>query len=139
MRRAMQHLVDKGLVVRRRGIGTRIVSPKVRRSLELSSLFDDLTSSGQRPATSVLRYGPIEADEIVAAALDVPVGTEVLQVERLRSAMDQPIAKLTNYLRPRTLTASTSDLEQHGLYELIRAAEPLTHFPPAREWPRKTE
>lgn len=127
MRRAMQHLVDKGLVVRRRGIGTRIVSPKVRRSLELSSLFDDLTSSGQRPATSVLRYGPIEADEIVAAALDVPVGTEVLRVERLRSAMDQPIAKLTNYLRPRTLTASTSDLEQHGLYELIRAAGVLLH------------
>ncbi|MCW2756646.1 MAG: transcriptional regulator, partial [Nocardioidaceae bacterium] len=36
MRRAMQHLVDKGLVVRRRGIGTRVVQPTVRRRLELS-------------------------------------------------------------------------------------------------------
>ena len=38
MRRAMQHLVDKGLVVRRRGIGTRVVQPKLRRPLELTSL-----------------------------------------------------------------------------------------------------
>ena len=35
MRRAMQHLVDKGLVVRRRGVGTRVVQPKLRRPLEL--------------------------------------------------------------------------------------------------------
>ena len=33
MRRAMRHLVDKGLVVRRRGIGTRVVQPEVRRPL----------------------------------------------------------------------------------------------------------
>ena len=33
MRRAMQTLVDKGLVVRRRGIGTRVVQPKMRRPL----------------------------------------------------------------------------------------------------------
>lgn len=127
MRRAMQHLVEKGLVVRRRGIGTRVVSPQVRRSLELSSLFDDLRRGGQRPGTSVLSYGPVEADETVAAALGVATGSEVLRVVRLRSAMDQPLAKLTNYLRARTLTATATDLEQHGLYELIRTAGVLLH------------
>src|SRR5919107_5174041 len=54
MRRAMQHLVDKGMVVRRRGVGTRVVQPKVRRPLELSSLYDDLTTAGRRPTTQVL-------------------------------------------------------------------------------------
>lgn len=49
MRRAMQTLVDKGLIVRRRGIGTRVVQPKVRRPLELTSLYDDLTHSGATP------------------------------------------------------------------------------------------
>jgi DNA-binding transcriptional regulator YhcF (GntR family) len=53
MRRAMQHLVDKGLLVRRRGIGTRVVSAKVRRSLELTSLHDDLYGEvGRIPARS---------------------------------------------------------------------------------------
>ena len=56
MRRAMQHLVDKGLVVRRRGIGTRVVQPKLRRSLELTSLYDDLTRAGRKPTTEVLSF-----------------------------------------------------------------------------------
>ena len=127
MRRAMQHLVDKGLVVRRRGIGTRIVSPQVRRTLELSSLFDDLSRSGQRPGTTMISSGPVPADAEVAAALNVPAGTEVLRLVRLRSAMDQPIAKLTNYLRRDTVAIDPAQLETRGLYELIRAAGVLLH------------
>src|ERR1700709_515748 len=51
MRRAMQTLVDKGLVVRRRGIGTRVVQPKMRPPLELTSLYDDLNRAGRKPTT----------------------------------------------------------------------------------------
>src|SRR6476661_4019305 len=54
MRRAMDYLVDRGLIVRQRGVGTRVVSPKVRRSLNLTSLYDDMAASGQRPRTRVL-------------------------------------------------------------------------------------
>jgi GntR family transcriptional regulator len=120
IRRAMQDLVDKGLIVRRRGIGTRVVQPKVRRPLELSSLFEDLAGSGQTPTTVVLEAGLVPSDETVAAQLDVPTGTEVLKIVRLRSAVGNPIAKLTNYL-PETVGELTSkDLEEHGLYELMR-------------------
>ena len=62
MRRAMQHLVDKGLVVRRRGIGTRVVQPKLRRPLELTSLNDDLSRAGRKPTTEVLSFESVEAD-----------------------------------------------------------------------------
>ena len=47
MRRAMQYLVDRGMLVRKRGIGTQVVRAKVKRPVELSSLWDDLASSGQ--------------------------------------------------------------------------------------------
>ena len=40
-RRAIQDLVDKGLLVRRRGIGTQVVHGEVSRKVELTSLFDD--------------------------------------------------------------------------------------------------
>src|SRR5881392_2893401 len=54
VRQTMQYLVDKGLIVRRPGIGTRVVvSPRIRPTLELTSLWDDLTRTGQRPATKV--------------------------------------------------------------------------------------
>ena len=69
LRRAMQHLVDKGLVVRRRGIGTRVVQPKVRRSLELTSLYDDLEATARRPTTRVLANEVVPASDEAAEAL----------------------------------------------------------------------
>src|ERR1700733_12843466 len=39
MRRAIQELVDKGLLVRRRGIGTQVVHGRVKRPMDLTSLF----------------------------------------------------------------------------------------------------
>jgi GntR family transcriptional regulator len=122
MRKAMEYLVNKGLIVRQRGVGTRVVSPKVRRSLELTSLFDDLTSSGQRPTTTVLSNTIVDCPAEVAEALEVPDGSPVLMIVRLRSALDQPIARMTNYLPAQRLSITTDALEEQGLYQLLRQA-----------------
>jgi len=122
MRRAMQHLVDKGLLVRRRGIGTRVVSPKVRRSLELTSLHDDLTREGQRPTTRLLSLTSVQAPAELALAMALQTGDPVLEIVRLRSALDQPIAKMTNYLPPGLLDVGGDALEARGLYDLLRGA-----------------
>jgi GntR family transcriptional regulator len=121
MRRAMQDLVDKGLIVRRRGIGTRVVQPKVRRPLELSSLYDDLAGSGQRPTTAVLEMAVVPADGDVAEQLGMSVGAEVVRIVRLRSAVGNPIAKLTNYLPVELATFDEAALQERGLYQLMRA------------------
>jgi GntR family transcriptional regulator len=121
VRRAMQHLVDKGLIVRRRGIGTRVVQPKVRRPLELSSLYDDLASSGRVPATEVLELGPVAASDDVATLLRVRLGEPVTRLVRLRRAHGNPIAKMTNYLPPQVGEFTAAQLEERGLYELLRA------------------
>lgn len=128
MRRAMGYLVDKGLVVRQRGVGTRVVSPKVRRSLNLTSLFDDLESSGQRPSTEVLSNTVLDAAHDVAQALGLEPGTPVTEIVRLRSALDQPIAHMTNYLPAARLTVTTEALERNGLYDLLRRSGIHLHF-----------
>jgi len=120
MRRAMQHLVDKGMVTRRRGIGTRVVQPKLRRPLELTSLYDDLNRAGKKPTTEVLSFEMVDAEEDVAAGLEIPEGTSVLELVRLRSAGGEPIAKMTNYLPERLVRFDADDLADHGLYDLIR-------------------
>ena len=127
MRRAMQHLVDKGLVVRRRGIGTRVVQPKLRRPLELTSLYDDLARAGREPTTEVLSFEEVEATAEVGERLDVPEGTPVLELVRLRRADEEPIAKLTNYLPERVARFGESELSTHGLYELIRSQGVTLH------------
>ncbi|WP_279328162.1 GntR family transcriptional regulator [Streptomyces sp. OS603R] len=127
VRQAIQSLVDKGLLVRRRGVGTQVVHSKVKRPLELSSLYDDLESAGQRPTTTVLVNTMVAASAEVAAALGVTEGGEVHRVERLRSAHGEPIAYLCNYLPTGLLDLDTGQLEATGLYRLMRAAGITLH------------
>ena len=86
VRRAIGYLVDRGLLVRKRGVGTQVVQPRVRRPLELTSLYDDLAGGGQEPSTQVLSLDKLPASDAVAHALGLADGEPVLSVERLRLA-----------------------------------------------------
>ncbi|WP_406468179.1 GntR family transcriptional regulator [Streptomyces sp. NBC_01594] len=127
VRQAIQSLVDKGLMVRRRGVGTQVVHSQVKRPLELSSLYDDLEAAGQRPATRVLGNRIEPATARIAAALGVPEGTDVHLVERLRSAHDEPMALLRNHVPAGLVDLGTERLEATGLYRIMRSAGITLH------------
>ncbi len=121
IRRALEYLVDKGLLVRKRGAGTRVVDSKVKRAVELTSLYDDLLRSGQRPTTSVLHNAEESAPEEVARALKLPEDAPVVLLKRLRYAHEQPIAYMVNYLPAGIDGLSSEALQREGLYQLLRA------------------
>jgi GntR family transcriptional regulator len=121
IRRALQELVDKGLLVRRRGIGTQVVHGRVTRNVELSSLYEDLGQSGQTPSTRVISYRLGTADDATAKELGVDVGAPVLQLTRLRSADGVPLAVLENTLPEDFTDITRDDLEARGLYQLMKA------------------
>lgn len=127
MRRAIGYLVDKGFLVRRRGIGTQVVHTKVRRPLELTSLYDDLASTGQRPTTKVLANVVEPATSPVAHELGIPEGTVVVRLDRMRYAHDEPIARLRNYLPASLPELTTETLERQGLYQTLRASGVRIH------------
>ena len=120
IRRAIQELVDKGLVVRRRGIGTQVVHGPVTRNVELTSLFEDLAESGQAPTTRLLMREVVDADEKTAEALGIEPGSPVDHIRRLRLADDVPVAVLENYLPVDLAQFATDDLAASGLYQLLR-------------------
>ncbi|MFL6052565.1 MAG: GntR family transcriptional regulator [Actinoallomurus sp.] len=122
IRQAIQHLVDKGLLVRKRGVGTQVVQAQVRRSVELTSLYDDLLATGRSPSTRVLELGTLPAGEEVARELDVAPGTEVVRLRRLRLTGGEPLALLTNHLPVGLVDLTGDGLAAHGLYEILRAA-----------------
>jgi DNA-binding GntR family transcriptional regulator len=121
VRQAIQHLVDKGLLVRKRGVGTQVVQPQVRRSIELTSLYDDLEAAGREPRTQVLEFGVVLAGDDVAKALGVVPATEVLRLRRLRLTGSEPLALMTNYLPADVLDVTTDVLIERGLYATLRA------------------
>ncbi|MEU1315980.1 GntR family transcriptional regulator [Streptomyces tibetensis] len=127
VRQAIQSLVDKGLLVRRRGVGTQVVHSQVKRPLELSSLYDDLEAAGQGPTTEVVRNDILPAACDVAAALGVPEGGEVTVLDRLRRTHGRPVALLRNYLPASLLDLDSTRLESTGLYRVMRSAGITLH------------
>jgi DNA-binding GntR family transcriptional regulator len=121
-RRAIQYLVERGMLVRKRGVGTQVVHPKVRRPVELSSLYDDLVNSDRTPRTEVLDLRIVPATEEIAKALEIAPGTAVTWFERLRYAGGEPLALMHNAIPADLLPLTAEDLAGHGLYEMLRRA-----------------
>jgi len=121
VRRAIQELVGKGLLVRRRGIGTQVVQRPLTRKVELTSLFDDLERGSKHPTTTLLSREMITADDHIAEVLSIPSGSPVLHVKRVRSSDGVPLAVLENFLPEEFGDITEEDLRARGLYQLMRS------------------
>ena len=121
IRQAIQDLVDKGLLVRRRGIGTQVIQRPVARPVDLTSLYEDLEKSGNPPSTVVLSHRVEAADAEAAEHLGVPIGTPSLHLQRLRLVGSTPLAVLHNVLPAPFTDISAEELVSTGLYETLRA------------------
>jgi DNA-binding GntR family transcriptional regulator len=106
--------------VRKRGVGTQVVSSRVRRHLELSSLFDDLTNNGKKPSTRVLSFSHAEADAATLATLQLPAGSTVYHFTRLREVDGKPLALMENWVRDDIVTIDEPTLAAEGLYAILR-------------------
>lgn len=118
-RQALQYLADRGLVSRRRGAGTVVTPQHVRRPVQLSSLLSDLKAAGLQVNTKVFAYETHRATQQEAEELELAPGTSVTFIQRLRSADGEPIALMSNLL-PTQIVPSREELEQEGLYNLLR-------------------
>ncbi|MFV0307577.1 MAG: GntR family transcriptional regulator [Desertimonas sp.] len=129
VRRAIQDLVEEGLLVRRRGIGTQVVNDQVRRPFSLSSLHEDLAASGRTPTTTVLSLAAAGAGDEVAGELGIAPGDEVIEIVRIRAAGSRPLALLHNWLLRDVADELTAEqLQAEGLYALLRAGGVRPHY-----------
>jgi len=120
VRRAIAYLAGKGMLIRRRGIGTLVVPVRVKRSVALSSLYDDLSDSGRVPTTRVLTFETVPASVAVAEAMKLGVGEAVHHFTRLRMVGDEPIALMDNFVAG-DVPLDRDELERSGFYRILRA------------------
>jgi GntR family transcriptional regulator len=87
VRKAIQNLVERGLVEVRRGRGTFVTQPKITQELtELTGFVEDMQALGRKPTARLLDKHIVAADEAVADHLTLAPGTLVVRLRRVRLA-----------------------------------------------------
>ncbi len=129
VRRAIQELVDNGLLVRQRGVGTQVVNSLVRPTSRVASLYDELANAGRLPATTVLAMEEIPGDAWVTHKLGLPSGSSVLYIERCRLAGNRRLAIVRNWAVPELVRGLTVEvLNSGGLYAYLRSRGVWPHY-----------
>jgi GntR family transcriptional regulator len=121
VRKAVQELERLGLIEIRRGRGTFVRAEKFTQEFsELTGFVEDMVALGLQPSARVLGTGPTKADETIARQLRVPIGTEVMQIRRVRLANGVAMSLDETYL-PMDLGRKVveDDLEVYPIFSLL--------------------
>lgn len=124
IRQALNELTQRGLVTRAKGKGTFAAPPKITEALvqKLTGFYQDMVEQGYTPTARVLRQEAVPAGRQVAERLQIPVGTPVVVIERLRFVQDEPIQLVTTYIPRDACPALLEvDLTRRSLYAFLEA------------------
>lgn len=99
VRRAIQNLVNRGIVEIRRGRGTFVAAPRITQELtELTGFVEDMHAQGRTPTARVIGKEIVSADTIVAGNLALTKGERVVRIRRVRIADGVPLSLDETYL-----------------------------------------
>src|SRR6266403_1497498 len=121
VRKAIQNLIERGLVEVRRGKGTFVTRPKITQELtELTGFVEDMQVLGRNPTARLLDKRIVAADETVALHLALAPGTLVVRLRRARLADGVAMSFDETYL-PRDIgeKVADNDLEAEPVFALL--------------------
>jgi GntR family transcriptional regulator len=121
VRKAIQNLVERGLVEVRRGKGTFVTLPKISQELtELTGFVEDMRALGRTPTTRLLDKRIVAADKAVGRQLALTPGTLVIRLRRVRLADGVAISFDETYL-PREIgeKVAADNLEAEPVFALL--------------------
>jgi len=96
-RHALAFLEREGLVERRRGIGTFVAQPKIHFN-KLMSYTEQMAARTLTAGAKILFSEVVNDENEAAARLSLPPDSNIVKLERLRHAADEPFALETCYL-----------------------------------------
>jgi len=92
VRKAIEGLVEEGLLDRRHGAGTFVASRIQKNLATLSSFSEDIASRGWQARSEWLSRTEGQVSPTESLALGLPPGMAIYRLDRLRHAADMPLA-----------------------------------------------
>jgi Transcriptional regulators len=131
VRQALGALQSEGLVFRRRGKGTYISNPKVKRKLDnLYSFSNDMIQQGLVPKSQIITFTKIKpALDLVQNLHLSEADAMVFEIIRVRLADDEPLLLETTFVPVKFCPFLEREmLENDSLYRILRERAFLTPF-----------
>ena len=122
IRRAIDDLVNEGLLYRVQGKGTYVSGAGFSEDLlSLMSCTQDIQNLGMTPTRKVISSSIVEPDAERRTVLNLGDGEAVFRLERIYYADDLPVNHTTTYLPSRLFPEIEQiDFSQNSLYEVLR-------------------
>lgn len=99
IRRALQNLAARNLIVTKRGRGSFVAHPRIRQPLtSLTGFVEDMAAHGLHSRARVVKIAEVLAPPEARRALQLPLGAQVTHIERVRLATGQPVSFDVTYL-----------------------------------------
>lgn len=126
VREALRVLEENGLVIRRHGVGTFVRDHPILKNLNFNfGITEMIESAGMTSGTSYLEIRSESADQEIAEQLRVPVGTQLVTVERVRTADGRPVVYSLDSFPESVLQQTDFDpqlLRTHSMYNILQTA-----------------
>ena len=119
MRQALNKLVYEGLLIRKKGIGTKVAGTSVSsKSNNWLSFSQEMKARGIPIRNFELHVSWVQPEEAVANFFGISTEKKVLKLERLRGRPEGPFVYFVSYFHPRVGLTGEEDFKR-PLYEIL--------------------
>ncbi|MBF4695174.1 GntR family transcriptional regulator [Fusibacter ferrireducens] len=120
VRKAINELSEEGFLVKKQGKGTFVKSKKLYRKIEhLVSFSDACEENSMKPFAVVLSKQVVFLDKSTAESFNMPLGTKMIEIKRLRKADTVPIMLEINYFEYEKFQFLLEENLESSLYQLL--------------------
>jgi GntR family transcriptional regulator len=119
LRQALNKLVYEGLLIRKKGVGTKVAEPTISsKSKNWLSFTQEMNARGIMIKNFELHVTWVTPDEAVANFFDISTNKKILKLERLRGKAEGPFVYFISYFHPRVGLSGEEDFKR-PLYDIL--------------------